>query len=98
MAARDQALAPEVDDRMTDPSADPEAQLRPAIDRSRAKADALATAVRERHREAMDAQAAGDYARAAVLMSDIERLNKLCNRANRAWLKLVVEAMNTGNS
>lgn len=80
---------------MSPPAAapDPEA-LRPEIDRRRAKADVLATAVRERHQAAMDAQEVGDYARAATLMADVKQLNQQCNRANRAWLKLVVEVIN----
>ena len=74
-----------------------EAQLRPKIDQLRAKADALATAVRERHQEAMEAQEVREYARAAALMSEVEQLNVRCNRANRAWLKLVVQVMNANN-
>jgi hypothetical protein len=75
-------------------TSDPETQLRPEIDRLRARADELAAAVRERHAEALRAQADGDEPRAATLSTEVERLNRRCNQANRAWLKLVLEAGN----
>ena len=71
-----------------------EAELRPEIDRRRTTADALATAVRECHQEALQAQEDGDGARAATLMAKVEQLNKQCNHANRTWLQLVIQVMN----
>lgn len=92
MAARDPNLAQETARHVTAPEVD--APLRSEMDRLRAKADTLASAVRDLHREKMDAQLAGEYARAASLMSDLQQLNRRCNQANRAWLRLVVQAMN----
>lgn len=76
---------------MMDSTSDLETQLRPEIDRLRARADELAAAVRERNAEVLQAQADGDEPRAAALSTEVERLNRRCNQANRAWLKLVLE-------
>ena len=79
---------------MTHPAADLEAQLRPEIDRLRGRADDLAAAVRERHHEALQALANGEEARAEQLLSEVNRLNQQCTRANRAWLKLIIRVRN----
>ena len=71
-----------------------ETQLRPEIDRRKSKAEALAAAERERYEEAMHADEAGDHSRATVLLAEVEQLNRRCNQACRAWLKLVVQVLN----